>query len=59
LPFDQTITTYSPLVGLALPDYARLVFEYDHIDNHLGLSALGVPTALREDQWALRLQVQM
>jgi hypothetical protein len=59
LPLDQTITTWSPLVGLVLPDRARLVFEYDHILNHSGLDPRGVPAGLPEDQWALRLQVEM
>jgi hypothetical protein len=59
LPIDQTITTWSPLLGLVLPDRARLMFEYDHILNHEGLDARGVPADLREDQWALRLQVEM
>jgi hypothetical protein len=58
LPLDQTVTTYSPLVGLVLPGHARLLFEYDHVVNRAGLDARGVPTDLREDQWALRLQVQ-
>jgi hypothetical protein len=58
LPLDQTVTTYSPLVGFVLPGHARLVFEYDHIVNRAGLDARGVPADLREDQWALRLQVQ-
>jgi hypothetical protein len=35
------------------------MFEYDHILNHEGLDSRGVPTDLREDQWALRLQVEM
>ena len=59
LPVDQTITTWSPLVGLVLPDRARLVFEYDHILNHQGLDSRGVPADLPDDQWALRLQVEM
>jgi hypothetical protein len=59
LPLDQTITTWSPLVGLVLPDRARLVFEYDHILNHQGLDPRGVPVDLPEDQWAVRLQVEM
>lgn len=59
LPLDQTITTWSPLVGLVLPDRARLVFEYDHIQNNQALSPQGVPAQLPEDQWALRLQVEM
>jgi hypothetical protein len=59
LPRNQTITTYSPLVGLVLPNRARLVFEYDRIRDHEGLDARGVPTDLRNDQWALRLQVEL
>ena len=59
LPLDQTITTFSPLVGLVLPDRARLVFEYDHILNHQGLDPTGVPANLPDDSWAVRLQVQM
>jgi hypothetical protein len=59
LPVDQTITTWSPLFGVVLPDHARLVFEYDRILNHSGLSSSGVPTQLAEDQWALRLQVEL
>ncbi len=59
LPVDQTITTWSPLVGLVLPDRARLVFEYDRILDHEGIDSRGVPTDLRNDQWALRLQVDL
>ncbi len=59
LPLDQTITTYSPLAGFVLPDRARLMFEYDHIVNHAGLAPSGVPASLPEDQWAVRLQVEM
>ena len=59
LPLDQTITTFSPLVGVVLPNRGRLVFEYDRIVDHEGLDARGVPTDLRNDQWALRLQVEM
>jgi hypothetical protein len=59
LPLDQTITTFSPLVGLVLPNRARLVFQYDHIRDHEALDARGVPTDLRNDQWALRLQVEL
>jgi hypothetical protein len=44
---------------LVLPDRARLLFEYDHVLNHEGLNSLGVPTGLPEDQWAVRLQVEM
>jgi hypothetical protein len=59
LPLDQTITTWSPLVGIVLPGRARLTFEYDHILDLEGLDSRGVPTDLRNDQWALRLQAEM
>ena len=59
LPRNQTITTWSPLVGLVLPGRARLVFQYDHVVDHEGLDARGVPTDLRNDDWALRLQVEL
>jgi hypothetical protein len=59
LPLDQTITTWSPLVALVLPDRARLLLEYDHILNHEGIDWRGVPADLPKDQWALRLQVEM
>ncbi len=59
LPLDQTITTWSPMFGLVLPNRARLVFEYDHILNHAAIDPRGVPVPLPEDQWALRLQVEM
>jgi hypothetical protein len=60
LPTDQTVTTWSPLIGLVLPaDHTRLVFEYDRVIDHLGLSPTGVPVDLRNDQWALRLQADL
>jgi hypothetical protein len=59
LPLDQTLTTWSPLVGLVLPGRARLTFEYDHVVDLEGLDSRGVPTDLRNDQWALRLQAEM
>ncbi len=59
LPLDQTITTISPLIGLVLPNRARLLFEYDRIMDHEGLDSRGVPTDLRNDQWAVRLQVEL
>jgi hypothetical protein len=59
LPRNQTITTWSPLVGLLLPGRARLVFQYDRVVDREGLDARGVPTDLRNDDWALRLQVEL
>jgi hypothetical protein len=59
VPYNQTITTASPLVGLALPDRARLVFQYDYTRNALARTSLGIPTDLRSNAWTLRLQVQL
>ncbi len=59
LPFSAAIQTFSPLVGLQLPDRARLLFEYDIVRNNLGISPTGVPTNLAEDHFAVRLQVQL
>jgi hypothetical protein len=59
IPLNQTITTLSPLLGLQLPDRARLVFQYDYARNNLARDALGVPTDLKSNAWTLRLQVQL
>jgi hypothetical protein len=59
LPVDQTITTWSPLVGIVLPERARLMFEYDRVLNNQGITPAGVPTTLKSDVWVLRLQVQI
>jgi hypothetical protein len=59
LPNNQTISTYSPVIGLAIPDRARLVFQYDFVRDKLGRDNTGVPTDLPNDQWTLRLQVNL
>jgi hypothetical protein len=59
VPVSQAIYTFSPLVGLQLPDRARLVFEYDAVRNLLGIDARGVPTNLAMNHFALRLQVAL
>lgn len=59
LPYNQAITTYAPLVGLTLPERARLSFEYDFIKNALGRNDLGVPASLKMNTWTVRLQVQL
>jgi hypothetical protein len=56
LPVSQTVQTFSPLVGLQIPDRARLIFQYDVIRDALGRDPRGVPTDLRNDTWTLRLQ---
>jgi hypothetical protein len=59
VPVSEAISTLSPLVGLQLPDRARLIFEYDAVKNFLALDARGVPTNLPMNMFALRLQVQL
>lgn len=57
VPTSQAIHTFSPLVGLALPGYARLIFQYDVVRDLLAKDARGVPVDLKNDRWTLRLQV--
>jgi hypothetical protein len=59
LPFSEAISTWSPMIGLVLPDRARLVFQYDAIHNAFGRSVVGVPTSLQDNVATLRLQVQL
>jgi hypothetical protein len=59
LPVSQTITTWSPLVGVTLPDRARLLFQYDGMNNALARDASGVPSHLKNNVWTVRLQVQL
>ena len=59
IPFSEAIKTYSPLVGLVLPERARLLFEYDIVKDALARSAAGVPTDLKNNVWTLRLQVEL
>jgi hypothetical protein len=59
VPFSEAVKTASPLIGLTLPDRARLVFQYDIVRNALARTAQGVPTDLKSNVWTLRLQVQL
>jgi hypothetical protein len=59
VPKEQTIKTFSPLVGLVLPGRARLLFQYDFIRDYLGRDEAGVPTDADNDQMTLRLQVEL
>src|SRR5262249_34317144 len=45
-PTSQTVRTFSPIVGLAIPDRARLLFQYDVIRDSMGRDPRGVPTDL-------------
>jgi hypothetical protein len=58
IPYSEAIRTASPLFGLVLPDHARLLFQYDIVQNALGRTPAGVPTALADNVATIRLQVQ-
>jgi len=58
-PRTQTVTTYSPVVGLEWPKRGRLLFEYDFVRDYLGRTASGVPTDAKNDTWTVRLQVNL
>ncbi len=55
-PRDQGVHTLSPLVALAWPGRARLVFQYDLVLDALGRDARGIPIDLPNNQTTLRLQ---
>lgn len=59
IPSKQAISTYSPLLGLSLPDRARLVFQYDVVRDRLARNTSGVPIDLANDMWTIRLQVNL
>ena len=59
LPKTQTVKTFSPLIGLVLPERARLLLQYDFVRDYLARDAVGVPTDADNDQWTLRLQVDL
>jgi hypothetical protein len=59
VPTSQAIHTFSPIVGLALPSHARLIFQYDIVRDLLAKDARGVPVDLKNDRFTLRLQVSL
>jgi len=59
LPRDQTVTALSPLAGFVLRDQARLLLQYDFISDHLARDTRGVPADAKNDQFTVRLQVEL
>jgi hypothetical protein len=53
----QTIRTFSPVVGVVLPGYARLTFQYDIVSDTFGRDQRGEPANLKNNLWTVRLQV--
>ena len=58
IPFNQKVTTLSPMIGFWVP-HAQLLLQYDIIDNKLGRDPVGVPTKLKSNTITLRLQVEL
>jgi hypothetical protein len=44
------------MIGVKLADHGRLVVQYDHVKDHLGRSAAGVPIDLPNDALTIRVQ---
>jgi hypothetical protein len=59
IPYSEALRTYSPLVGLLLPDRARFLVQYDINRNAFARNAVGVPTNLQDNALFLRLQVEL
>ncbi|HTM43563.1 MAG TPA: porin [Polyangiaceae bacterium] len=59
LPEKNSVRTYSPLIGVTLPDRARLSFQYDIIKDHLARNSRGQAADLSNNAWTLRLQVNL
>jgi hypothetical protein len=53
----QTLRTYTPVVGVALPGLARLSFEYNIVRDTLGRDQRGEPADLKNNRWVISLQV--
>lgn len=58
VPVDASTKTLSAVIGQDFADETwRVTAQFDHIVDHAGRSALGVPTDLSNDRLTLRLQV--
>ncbi|MBU6162094.1 MAG: hypothetical protein KGO50_13335 [Myxococcales bacterium] len=56
VPQSAATRTISPLVGLRLREFGRLLFQYDFITDTLARDTRGVPVDARNNQWFVRLQ---
>ncbi len=59
VPSTQDIQTWSPLVGVVLPERAKLLFEYDFIRDYLARDKSGVPADRKNNVWTVRLQGEL
>lgn len=59
IPASQAIQTYSPMVGVLLPDRVRFLVQYDAIVDSLARDGQGVPTDLKNNRLTFRLQGEL
>ena len=59
VPTSLAVTTLSPMLALRLPDTARLSVQYDIVRDSLAKDDRGVPTDSKNNQFTLRLQVEL
>lgn len=59
MPRSMRIQTVSPYAGLALPDRARLMLQYDFVNDRLARDERGIPADARNNAFTVRLQVQL
>jgi hypothetical protein len=59
VPRSQGVKVFSPLLGIAWPDHARLIVQYDWVKDQFARDVLGVPKDARNNQLTLRLQVAL
>ncbi len=58
-PFDQNVTTISPLAAFVFENRARLLFQYDIIRDKFARDVAGVATDMKNDRFTFRLQVSL
>jgi hypothetical protein len=56
VPQSAATRTISPLIGLRLREFGRLLFQYDFVTDTLARDTRGVPVDARNNQWFVRLQ---
>jgi len=59
VPTSLSVTTLSPMVALHLQGKARLSAQYDFVSDSLAKDSSGVPTDAKNNQFTLRLQVEL
>ena len=59
LPLTESVTTYSPLIGLQVAQHARLLGQWDIIKDSLARNRVGVPVDRKNNIVTIRLQGEL